>query len=189
MKFQETRLKGAFVVEMERREDSRGSFARTWCEEEFRSHGLNTSMVQGNTAYSKTRGTLRGLHLQKAPHEEAKLIRCIRGSIYDVILDLRPNSPTFKEWLSLELNEKSNFMLFVPEGFAHGYQTLADDTEVFYLVSEFYAPECEVGIRYDELAFQIRWPIRDDILISDKDKNWPDFSAQGKDIRPFKTID
>ena len=188
MKFQETRLKGAFVVEIERREDFRGSFGRTWCEEEFRSHGLNTSMVQGNTAYSKTRGTLRGLHLQKAPHEEAKLIRCIRGSIYDVILDLRPNSPTFKDWLSLEMNEKSNFMFFVPEGFAHGYQTLSDDAEVFYLVSQFYVPECEVGVRYDDPAFQIRWPLRDDIIISDKDKSWPDFFPQDKDTGPLKKI-
>jgi dTDP-4-dehydrorhamnose 3,5-epimerase len=175
MIFRETRLKGAFVIEMERREDHRGSFARTWCAEEFRSHGLNISMVQGNTAHSKVRGTLRGMHMQKAPYGEAKLIRCIRGTIYDVMLDVRPDSATFKEWVSVELDEKSNLMLFVPEGFAHGYQTLRDDTEVFYLVSQFYSPECETGVRYDDPAFRINWPIRDVALISEKDRSWPDF--------------
>lgn len=175
MIFRETRLKGAFVVEMEKREDFRGSFARTWCAEEFRSHGMNIAMVQGNTAYSKVRGTLRGMHLQKAPFEEAKLIRCIRGSIYDVMVDLRPGSRTFKEWVSVELDEMSNVMVLVPEGFAHGYQTLRDDTEVFYLVSQFYSPECEAGVRYDDPAFNIQWPIRDVAVMSEKDKNWPDF--------------
>jgi len=175
MIFRETRLKGAFVVEMERREDHRGYFARTWCAEEFRSHGLNISMVQANTAHSKVRGTLRGMHMQKAPYGEAKLIRCIRGAIYDVMLDVRPDSATFKEWVSVELDEKSNLMLFVPEGFAHGYQALRDDTEVFYLVSQFYSPECETGVRYDDPAFRIQWPIRDVALISEKDRSWPDF--------------
>src|SRR5690606_7331408 len=120
MIFRETRLKGAFVIEMERREDFRGFFARTWCAEEFRSHGLNISMVQGNTAYSKARGTLRGMHLQKAPSAESKLITCIRGAIYDVRLDLRPHSPSFNEWAAVERDEKSNLMVYVPEGFAHG---------------------------------------------------------------------
>jgi len=175
MIFRETRLKGAFVIEMEKREDFRGSFARTWCSEEFRSHGMNITMVQANTAYSKVKGTLRGMHLQKAPFEEAKLIRCIRGSIYDVMIDLRPGSPTFKEWVSVELDERSNVMVLVPEGFAHGYQTLQDDTEVFYLVSQFYSPECETGVRYDDPAFQVQWPIRDATVISEKDKSWPDF--------------
>lgn len=175
MIFHETRLKGAFFIEMERREDFRGSFARTWCAEEFGSHGMNIAMVQGNTAYSKVRGTLRGMHLQKAPFEEAKLIRCIRGSVYDVMVDLRPGSPTFREWVSVELDEKSNVMVLIPEGFAHGYQTLWDDTEVFYLVSQFYSPECEAGVRYNDPAFKIQWPIRDVTVISEKDKSWPDF--------------
>lgn len=175
MIFRETRLKGAFVIEMERREDFRGSFARTWCAEEFRSHGLNISMVQGNTAYSKARGTVRGMHLQKAPYGEAKLIRCIRGAIYDVMLDLRPHSPSFKEWAAFELDEKSSLMVYVPEGFAHGYQTLRDDSEVFYLVSQFYNPESETGVRYNDPAFRIQWPIQDDAVISEKDRSWPDF--------------
>jgi len=175
MIFHEIKLKGAFVIEMERREDIRGFFARTWCENEFRFHGLNISMVQGNTAYSKVMGTLRGMHLQKAPYEEAKLIRCIRGAVYDVIIDLRPRSLTFKQWFALELDEESNLMIFVPEGFAHGYQTLRDNTEVFYLVSQFYSPQCETGVRYDDPAFQIQWPIQNITVISEKDKNWPDF--------------
>lgn len=175
MIFHETKLKGAFVIEIEKREDFRGFFARTWCENEFRAHGLNTSMVQGNTAYSKVRGTLRGMHMQKVPFEEAKLIRCIRGSIYDVMIDLRPGSPTFKEWVSVEMDERSNIMVFVPEGFAHGYQTLRDETEVFYLVSQFYNPEYETGVRYDDSAFQIQWPFREVSAISEKDKNWPKF--------------
>lgn len=177
MIFRETRLSGAFIIEMERRIDFRGSFARAWCAEEFRSHGLSVAMVQGNTAHSRSKGTIRGMHLQRAPFEEAKLIRCIRGSVYDVIVDLRPQSNTFRQWIAIELDETSNMMVYVPEGFAHGYQTLRDNSEVFYLVSQFYAPDYEMGFRYNDPAFNITWPYVEKVIISEKDKTWPDFPA------------
>lgn len=175
MIFAETKLPGAFIIEVERLEDERGFFARAWCKKEFEAHSLNSDWAQANLAFSRRGGTLRGLHYQVAPYEEAKLVRCIRGAIYDVIVDLRPESPTYRQWLGVELTADNRKMLYVPEGFAHGYQTLADNTETFYQVSQFYSPESERGLRYDDPAFGIEWPI-DVQVISDKDKSWSDYS-------------
>lgn len=175
MIFTETKLKGAFIIEIEKRGDERGFFARAWCQREFEAHGLNMRWIQANLAFSRRRGTLRGLHYQIAPYGEAKLMSCIRGAIYDVIVDLRPQSPTCKQWLGVELTADSHKMLYVPAGFAHGYQTLVDNTETFYPVSQFYAPEFEGGVRWNDPAFGIEWPEVDERIISGKDKNWPDY--------------
>src|SRR5919199_3217742 len=148
MIFTETKLKGAFLIEPEPRADERGFFARTWCQREFEAHGLRTRWVQCNISFNKKKGTLRGMHYQLAPYAEAKLVRCTRGAIYDVIIDLRYDSPTFKQWQALNLTADNRQMLFIPEGFAHGFQTLDDDTEVFYQMSEFYAPDCAKGVRW-----------------------------------------
>lgn len=174
MIFTETKLPGAFIVELETRGDERGFFARAWCKKEFAEQGINLDWVQANLAHTKQGGTLRGLHYQIAPYEEAKLMRCIRGAIYDVIVDLRPGSPTYKQWLGVELTADNRKALYIPEGFAHGYQTLVDDTEVFYLVSQFYTPGSEQGIRYNDPAFGIEWPLEVQV-ISDKDKSWSDY--------------
>jgi dTDP-4-dehydrorhamnose 3,5-epimerase len=175
VRFLETRLTGAYVVEPQLIEDERGFFARAWCEREFRERNLASRMVQANISGNRKRGTLRGLHYQTAPHEEAKLVRCTRGAIYDVIVDLRPGSASHAQWLGVELTADNRRMLYIPGGFAHGYQTLADDTEVAYQVSEFYAPDAERGARWDDPAFGIEWPITDDVLISEKDRAWPDY--------------
>ena len=159
MIFKETKLKGALIVEMEPIGDNRGFFARAWCQKEFEAQGLISGFVQNNITFSSTRGTLRGLHYQVAPHEEPKLVRCTRGAIYDVIVDLQPESPTYKQWLGVELTAENRKMIYIPGGFAHGYQILMDDTEVFYQVGEFYAPEYERGFRWDDAAFAIEWPI------------------------------
>lgn len=174
MIFHETRLKGAFIIEPERLEDKRGSFARTFCQEEFEARGLNPRVVQCNISFNKKKGTLRGMHYQIAPYQEAKLVRCTRGAIYDVIIDLRPKSPTFKQWIAVELTAENRRMVYVPEGFAHGFQTLEDNTEIFYQVSEFYHPECARGVRWDDLAFRIEWPISP-TAISDQDRSYPSF--------------
>lgn len=176
MLFIETKLKGAFVLEPELREDNRGFFARTFCQKEFQAHGLNPLVVQCNIAYNKKKGTLRGMHFQNPPFQEAKLVRCTKGAILDIILDLRPGSPTFKQWVSAELNEDNHKMLYVPEGFAHGYQTLTETAEVIYQVSQFYAPESASGVRHDDPAFGIQWPL-EVVAISDLDKKWPDFKG------------
>lgn len=175
MRFTETKLRGAFIIEPEPIEDERGFFARTWCRREFEAHGLNPQLVQCNISLNKKKGTLRGMHYQEAPHEEAKLVRCTRGAIYDVIIDLRPSSPTFKEWVPVVLTAESRCMLYVPEGFAHGFQTLEDSTEVFYQMSEFYVPECAKGVRWDDAAFNIEWPA-DKRIVSARDRQYPDFS-------------
>jgi dTDP-4-dehydrorhamnose 3,5-epimerase len=174
MIFLETKLKGAFVIEPEPLRDERGFFARTWCKREFEAHGLNSDLVQCNLSVNTKRGTLRGMHHQKAPHEEAKLVQCIAGAIYDVIIDLRPDSPTFKQWLSLELSSGNRKMLFIPKGFSHGFLTLADHTDVFYQMSDFYDSESATGIRWNDPAFQISWPeaIK---TISAKDLQYSDF--------------
>jgi dTDP-4-dehydrorhamnose 3,5-epimerase len=173
--FKETHLKGAFIVEPERIEDTRGFFARAWCKNEFDTHGLNSRFVQCNISFNKNRGILRGMHYQATPHEEIKLVRCTKGAIYDAIVDLRQGSPTYLKWIGVELTEQNHKMLYVPEGFAHGYQTLSDNTEVFYQVSQFYSPESERGVRWDDPAFGIKWPEIDNLVISEKDKNWPDY--------------
>lgn len=176
MVFKAIKLKGAFIIEPERLEDERGFFARTWCKKEFENHGLNTNLVQCNTSFNKMKGTLRGMHYQSAPHAEAKLVKCNRGSIYDVIIDLRPDSDTYKDWFSVELKSDNYTMLYIPENFAHGFLTLEDNTEVFYQMSEFYYSEYARGIRWNDPAFSIPWPM-DIMVISDKDRKYQDFTA------------
>ncbi len=175
MRFLDTRLRGAFVVEAEPIADERGFFARLWCREEFRERGLDAGLSQISLSFNAKKGTLRGMHYQAAPHEEVKLIRCTRGAIYDVILDLRPSSPTYREWISEELSAENRRMLYVPKGFAHGFQTLRDDTEVLYQISEFYRPESARGVRWNDPAFGIQWPDPRPIL-SRKDESYEDFS-------------
>jgi dTDP-4-dehydrorhamnose 3,5-epimerase len=174
MIFTETELKGAFVIEPEKEEDERGFFACTWCRKEFEAHGLNPSLAQCSASYNKRKGTLRGMHYQIAPHAEAKLVRCTRGAIHDVILDLRPGSPTFKRWVSLKLTAENHRSVYVPEGFAHGFQALEDDTEVFYQISDFYHPESACGVRWNDPAFGIEWPLEVSV-ISRKDASFKDF--------------
>ena len=175
MIFIETKLASAFVIELEKVVDERGFFARTWCQKEFKDHGLNPNLSQISIAVNKSKGTIRGMHYQLTPHEEAKLVRCTRGSIYDVIIDLRSNSKTFKQWFSTELTDKNNKMVYVPEGCAHGYQTLEDNTEVLYHMSVAHIPELYRGVRWNEPVFKITWPITEKIIISGKDKNYPNF--------------
>jgi dTDP-4-dehydrorhamnose 3,5-epimerase len=172
MFFQETKLKGAFRIELEKREDERGFFARAWCRREFAEHGLATEFVQANLSYNRKKGTLRGMHFQAEPHAEVKMVRCFRGAVYDVIIDLRPGSATCGKWIGVELTEANRTMLYVPEGFAHGFQTLTDDAELFYQVSRFYHREAERGIRWDDPTFAIEWPGAEERIISEKDRSW-----------------
>lgn len=175
VRFRETELRGAYRIELDKLEDSRGFFARVWCQKEFEEHSLVSAVVQANTSFNTRAGTLRGMHYQVAPYEETKLVRCVRGGIYDVIVDLRPESLTFKHWTGVELTAANYNMLYVPAGFAHGFITLEDNTEVTYLVSEAYVPGAERGLRWNDPAFGIEWP-RPVELISAKDADWPDFS-------------
>jgi dTDP-4-dehydrorhamnose 3,5-epimerase len=175
MIFEKTKLNDAYIIRPERLEDDRGFFARAWCQKEFEQHGLVSNLAQCNLSYNKSRGTLRGMHYQKKPHEETKLVRCTAGAIVDVIIDIRPESSTFRQWLSVELSAQNRTMLYVPQGFAHGYVTLVDDAEVFYQVSEFYTPGVEGGIRWNDPFFQINWPLAENLVVSEKDNNWPDY--------------
>jgi len=175
MIFTETSLNNAYVVELEKREDHRGFFARTWDKNEFQKHNLNSNLVQCNISFSKKRGTLRGMHYQQKPFEESKLIRCTKGKIFDVIIDLRKSSSTFKKWFGIELTEENYKMLYVPEGFAHGFQSLEDNSEIIYQVSEFYTPNSELGIHWNDPTFNIDWPIQEKI-ITDKDNSWKFFN-------------
>jgi dTDP-4-dehydrorhamnose 3,5-epimerase len=177
MVFKEIRLKGAFIIELEKIKDDRGFFSRAWCQEEFHAHGLDSNIAQCNLSFNAARGTLRGLHYQIAPYEETKVIRCTRGKIFDVIIDLRPKSPTYLQWTGIELSLENRKMVYVPENFAHGYLTLADNTEVFYQVSQFYSPGSESGIRWNDPSINIKWPEIPNLIISEKDKNWPYFKA------------
>jgi len=174
MKFIETSLAGARVIELEKRGDERGFFARFFCVNEFDEAGLNRDVVQINNSLSRNKGTLRGMHYQLPPKAEDKIVRCIRGSLLDVIIDLRPNSATFMQHYSVELSAENRKALFVPKGFAHGFITLEDDTEAFYLVTERYAPEFERGLRYNDPRFSIKWPI-EPVEISENDMKWRDF--------------
>lgn len=176
MDFYETDIPGAYIAELEKIGDERGFFARTWCRDEFAEQGITASFVQANTAFSRKRGTLRGLHYQAPPHAEGKLVRCIQGTIYDVALDMRPDSSAFGTWIGVELSSENRRLLYIPEGCAHGYLTLTGDTEVFYLVTARYAPDAERGVRYDDPAFDIEWPIEVEV-ISEKDASWPDVSV------------
>lgn len=175
MKFYETPLKGAFEIELEKRGDDRGFFARFFCVNEFTEAGLETDIVQINNSLSRDKGTLRGIHYQLAPKAETKIVRCIKGALFDVIIDLRESSETFGKWHSVELTAENRKMLYVPKGFGHGFLTLEENTEALYLVTEFYAPELERGIRWNDPYFNIKWKA-DPVVISDKDKNHPDFN-------------
>ena len=174
MIYVETPLPGVYLIDLERRGDGRGFFARVFCEAEFAQRGLVTRFVQVNNSLSAERGTLRGMHYQLSPHAETKLVRCVRGVLYDVILDFREGSPTFGRWFGAELSAENRRMMYVPKGFAHGFITLTDDVETFYFTDEFYAPELERGVRWDDPRFGIEWPMAP-VIISDKDREWPDF--------------
>jgi dTDP-4-dehydrorhamnose 3,5-epimerase len=176
VKFNEIPLQGAYLIEPEPVGDERGFFARTWCVEEFRLHGLNSNMAQCSVSFNARRGTLRGMHYQSEPHSEAKLVRCCAGAIHDVLLDLRPASATYLRWFATELSATNRTMLYVPEGFAHGFQTLLDDCEVFYQISRAYNPEYARGVRWDDPRFGIEWPIRNPIL-SPKDSSFANFPS------------
>lgn len=184
MIFTPTPLGGACLIEPERRGDERGYFARVWCAQEFAERGLSTALVQVNVGYSKRKGTLRGMHYQAAPEQEIKLVRCTRGAVYDVMVDLRPDSSTLGQWFGAELTPDNGRMLYVPEGFAHGYQTLVDDSEISYQTSRPYAPACATGVAYDDPAFGIDWPMPPTVL-SDADRAWPAYSPNpaGKTTR------
>lgn len=173
MKFSEIFLQGAFIIDIEPVADERGLFARTWCKKEFHQKGLPDKFVQCNISVNYKKGTLRGMHFQKAPYGEAKLVRCTKGAIFDVIIDLRPESDTSFKWYAVELNENNRKTLFIPKGFAHGFQTLTDHTEVFYQMSEFYRPEYAGGVRWNDPIFGIDWP-EDTRIISEKDQEYPD---------------
>jgi len=177
MKFVETRLNGAFLIEPERLTDDRGFFARVFCRKEFEPYGLNRDWVQCNISYNTRKGTLRGMHYQVPPFAEAKLVRCTMGAIYDVILDLRPDSATYRQWISAELSAENRRMIYIPKGFAHGFQTLTDHTEVFYQMSAFYAPEYARAVRWNDPQFHIHWP-EADRTISEKDQEIEDFDAR-----------
>ena len=173
MQFIETPLAGAFILELDKKDDERGYLARTFCREEFAARGLKTEIAQANLSFNAQKGTLRGMHYQEPPFAEAKLVQCLQGSIYDVIIDLRKDSGTCGQWLGLEL-EAGGRLLYVPEGFAHGFQTLEDRSLVNYLMFEFFAPQYARGVRWDDPAFGIKWPVPDPV-ISEKDRRWPDY--------------
>jgi len=177
MKFNPTKIPGVFLIELEKRGDDRGFFARLFCEREFRQHGLNPRVVQMNNSVSRDRGTLRGIHYQLAPKAEDKTFRCVRGALFDVVIDLRPQSPTFLQHFATELTAENRLMVHVPQGCANSFLTLADDTEIIYLTSEFYSPEHERGIRYNDPKLGIRWPM-EPAVISDKDRSHPDFHPE-----------
>lgn len=175
MRFTGTKLEGAFVIDLEPLSDERGFFARTWCRREWQQRGLNAELAQCSISFSAKAGTLRGMHYQADPHAEAKLVRCTRGRIYDVIVDLRPDSPTFTQWTAVELGADDRRMLYVPERCAHGFQTLTDATEVFYQISAFHEPSSQRGVRWDDPAFGIMWPDAAGRVISSRDRAFPDF--------------
>lgn len=175
MIFVETRLAGAYLVKLEPHEDERGFFALSWSEKDFAARGLESRLVECNVSFNRKKGTLRGMHYQEAPYGQVKLVRCTRGAIFDVIIDLRPSSPTFKQWVGVELSATNHLMIYVPKGFAHGFQTLEDNSEVFYQTSYPYVPGSGRGVRWDDPAFGINWPPGDRIII-ERDKEYPDFN-------------
>jgi dTDP-4-dehydrorhamnose 3,5-epimerase len=176
MQFQKTQLAGVIEIQPELQRDDRGFFARTWCRREFIENGLNPNLVQCSLSFNKVKGTLRGVHYQADPHPEAKVIRCTQGAIYDVVVDLRPQSTTFRKWLGIELSAENHKMLYVPEGCAHGFLTLQDNSEILYQMSEYYHPELSRGVRWSDPAFQIAWPSEVKV-ISDRDRTYPDFEC------------
>lgn len=173
--FIETKIKGSHIIEVERLDDERGFFARTFCANEFKAHGLNPELAQCSISFNERTGTLRGMHYQVPPHAECKLVRCTMGAIFDVVVDLRPESKTFRQWVAAELTAENRRSMYVPEGLAHGFQTLAKNSEVLYQISEFYQPESGRGVRWDDAAFGINWPITKNIIISEKDLHYPDY--------------
>jgi dTDP-4-dehydrorhamnose 3,5-epimerase len=175
--FTETKLRGAFVIEPEIFADERGFFARSYSEDEFEAYGIKLRMAECHISFNKKRYTVRGMHFQRDPFAQAKLVRCTQGAIFDVIVDLRPGSPTFKQWIGEELTAANHRMLYVPTGFAHGYQTLENDTEMFYQVSQFYTPSSLGGVRWNDPAFAIRWPARDGVTLNERDQSYPDFES------------
>jgi len=180
MTFTETAIRGVFIVDLERMEDERGFFARSFCQEEFRARGLKTEIAQSNVSFNRRQGTLRGMHLQVAPAAEAKLVRCTRGAVHDVIVDLRPEAPTYCKWVAVRMTEHDGRALYIPEGIAHGFQTLRDNTELFYQMFRAYAPEWQRGVRWDDPAFGIEWPIPN-AIISERDMSYPPFNPS----KPF----
>lgn len=178
MIFRDTGIDGAWILEAERLEDERGFFARTWDADEFAERGLNARLAQCSISYNRRRGTLRGLHYQVAPHEEAKLVRCTAGAIFDVVVDLRPDSTTFRDWFGVELSADNRLAVYVPEACAHGFLTLVDGCEVHYQISQFYAPEAARGVRWDDPAFGITWP-GEVLVMNERDRTYPDFRAEG----------
>jgi dTDP-4-dehydrorhamnose 3,5-epimerase len=178
MKISPSPIAGVAVVEMERHADERGWFARTWCTEEFEAHGMNPALTQCSASFNRRRGTLRGMHYQMAPHLETKLVRCTRGACYDVALDLRAGSPTFGQWFAVELSEDNGRALYIPEGCAHGFQTLVDDTEVFYSIAGEWHADSARGVRWNDPKFAIEWPLPAEAFMSDRDAEYPDW-AQG----------
>ena len=187
MHFSKTKLDGAYVIELERREDSRGFFARAFCQKEFADHGLKPLIAQANVAYNFKKGTLRGMHFQFPPAAETKLVRCTRGAILDIIVDLRPESPTYLQNIAVELNEENGRALYVPERFAHGYQALRDSTETSYQVGEFYAPDCESGLMHDDPRLGLQWPLPV-AVISDKDQKFKLLDQIEPELRRHMTI-
>jgi dTDP-4-dehydrorhamnose 3,5-epimerase len=175
MIFTETKLKGAFVIEIKKIGDDRGFFGRSWCKREMEEHGLDATIAQINTSFSKFKGTLRGLHFQIAPYQECKMIRCTRGAIFDMIVDLRPDSPTFLQWVGEELTADNHKALYSPRGFAQGFLTLTDDTEITYFTTDFYAPGMDRGVRWNDPQIGITLPLQP-VIMSEKDQTWPDFS-------------
>jgi dTDP-4-dehydrorhamnose 3,5-epimerase len=180
MIFHDTKIPGAYVIEPERFEDSRGFFANAWTQEALAERGIRNQFVEGHISFNPKRGTLRGLHFQLPPRAQAKLVRCTSGAMYDVGLDLRPESATFRQWIALELSARNRLMIYLPAGLAHGFQTLTDDTEVFYTVSDIYAPEHATGVRWNDPAFGIEWPDEENRLINSRDQQYPDFLQDGR---------
>jgi dTDP-4-dehydrorhamnose 3,5-epimerase len=175
MIFTATRLEGAWLIDIESREDERGFFARIWCRQELTAQGLDPEIAQESLSFNRHRGTLRGLHFQRPPREETKIVRCMRGGVFDVIVDLRPESSSYLRWQGFDLTAENRKALYVPKGFAHGFQTLEDNTEIVYQISEFYAPDSAGGYRYDDAAFSIAWPLPTTV-ISERDLGWPRFT-------------
>jgi dTDP-4-dehydrorhamnose 3,5-epimerase len=174
MFFRETKVKGAYVIDLDRRVDDRGYFARAWCQKEFQAQGLTARLAQVNVSFNVRKGTLRGMHFQLPPYQEAKIVSCTRGAIYDVVVDLRHDSPTYMQWDGVELTAGNRCQLYIPEGCAHGFQTLDDNSELLYLMSEFYSPQHARGVRYNDPSFNIAWPLPPQCL-SEADRAWPDF--------------
>lgn len=174
MRFTQARIPGVWKIDLEKREDARGFFARVFCEREFAEHGLVTRYPQSNLSYNRDRATLRGMHFQRPPKPEVKVVRCLRGVVFDVVLDLRPDSPAYLRWEAFELSGANGSAVYIPEGCAHGFQTLADNTEMFYQMGEFYAPEYNDGVRWNDSAFGIDWPLPHP-FVSEKDQSYPDF--------------